>query len=200
MHAPKDERDRQRLRERERLLREEERRRREEEHRRREDIERQREVERRQRDEAVRLEREREKLRRERERIEQEKAELLRLERERQKLEREKLERERLELKRQQMRLEESRRAPPPPTIKRTSSDRRDLYAEPERKRMTTEIGRRHSPERVPERRSDIMDRVSDRRMETSPATRYDTSRFVFNKSFFFIFKLRDIFLEIFNF
>lgn len=173
----RDERDRQRLRERERLLREEERRRREEEHRRREDIERQREVERRQRDEAVRLEREREKLRRERERIEQEKAELLRLERERQKLEREKLERERLELKRQQMRLEESRRAPPPPTIKRTSSDRRDLYAEPERKRMTTEIGRRHSPERVPERRSDIMDRVSDRRMETSPATRYDTSR-----------------------
>ncbi|XP_051173278.1 SAFB-like transcription modulator isoform X2 [Leptopilina boulardi] len=170
----REERDRQRLRERERLLREEER-------RRREDMERQREVERRQRDEAVRLDREREKLRRERERIEQEKAELLRLERERQKLEREKLERERLELKRQQMRLEESRRAPPPPTIKRTSSDRRDprdLYAEPERKRMTTELGRRHSPERgVPERRSDIMDRVSDRRMETSPSTRYDTSR-----------------------
>ena len=163
------------MRERERLLREEER-------RRREDMERQREVERRQREEAARLEREREKLRRERERIEQEKAELLRLERERQKLEREKLERERLELKRQQMRLEESRRVPPPPSIKRTSSDRRDprdLYVEPDRKRLTTEHGRRHSQERVPDRRTDILDRVSDRRIETSPASRYEANRFV---------------------
>ncbi|KAK0097999.1 hypothetical protein PV326_011894 [Microctonus aethiopoides] len=168
----REERERQRLRERERVLREEER-------RRREDMERQREIERRQREEAARLEREREKLRRERERIEQEKAELLRLERERQKLEREKLERERLELKRQQMRLEESRRAPPPPAIKRTSSDRRDIrdmYGEPDRKRITTEHSRRHSPERT-ERRPEIMDRVSDRRMDSSPSSRYESTR-----------------------
>ncbi|XP_053979189.1 SAFB-like transcription modulator isoform X2 [Hylaeus anthracinus] len=169
----REERERQRLRERERMLREEER-------RRREDMERQREIERRQREEAARLEREREKLRRERERIEQEKAELLRLERERQKLEREKLERERLELKRQQMRLEESRRAPPPPSIKRSSSDRRDprdLYVEPDRKRMTTEHSRRHTPERVSDRRGEILDRVSDRRLDASPPTRYESSR-----------------------
>ncbi|XP_015178504.1 PREDICTED: SAFB-like transcription modulator isoform X2 [Polistes dominula] len=169
----REERERQRLRERDRLLREEER-------RRREDMERQREIERRQREEAARLDREREKLRRERERIEQEKAELLRLERERQKLEREKLERERLELKRQQMRLEESRRAPPPPSIKRTSSDRRDprdMYVDPERKRMATEHGRRHSPDRVSDRRTEIMDRVSDRRLDPSPPTRYESSR-----------------------
>ncbi|XP_074105343.1 uncharacterized protein LOC141531420 isoform X2 [Cotesia typhae] len=170
----REERERQRLRERERLVREEERRRREE-------MDRQREIERRQREEAARLEREREKLRRERERIEQEKAELLRLERERQKLEREKLERERLELKRQQMRLEESsRRVPPPPTIKRSSTDRRDirdLYVEPDRKRLATEHSRRHSPDRVPDRRTEIMERVSERRMETSPPGRYESSR-----------------------
>ncbi|CAD6226494.1 GSCOCG00005853001-RA-CDS [Cotesia congregata] len=167
-----EERERQRLRERERLVREEERRRREE-------MDRQREIERRQREEAARLEREREKLRRERERIEQEKAELLRLERERQKLEREKLERERLELKRQQMRLEESRRVPPPPTIKRSSTDRRDirdLYVEPDRKRLATEHSRRHSPDRVPDRRTEIMERVSERRMDTSPPGRYESS------------------------
>ncbi|XP_015110614.1 SAFB-like transcription modulator isoform X2 [Diachasma alloeum] len=169
----REERERQRLRDRERLLREEER-------RRREDMERQREIERRQREEAARLEREREKLRREREKIEQEKAELLRLERERQKQEREKLERERLELKRQQMRLEESRRVPPPPAIKRSSSDRRDIremYAEPERKRLTTEHSRRHSPERVSDRRTEILDRVSDRRIDGSPSGRYDSTR-----------------------
>ncbi|XP_046475260.1 SAFB-like transcription modulator isoform X2 [Neodiprion pinetum] len=169
----REERERQRLRERERILREEER-------RRREDMERQREIERRQREEAARLEREREKLRRERERIEQEKAELLRLERERQKLEREKLERERLELKRQQMRLEESRRPPPPPSIKRTSSDRRDprdLYPEPERKRITTEHSRRHSPQRVSDRRTEILERVSDRRLDPSPPSRYESNR-----------------------
>ncbi|XP_046589913.1 SAFB-like transcription modulator isoform X3 [Neodiprion lecontei] len=168
----REERERQRLRERERILREEER-------RRREDMERQREIERRQREEAARLEREREKLRRERERIEQEKAELLRLERERQKLEREKLERERLELKRQQMRLEESRRPPPPPSIKRTSSDRRDprdLYPEPERKRITTEHSRRHSPQRVSDRRTEILERVSDRRLDPSPPSRYESN------------------------
>ncbi|XP_029166036.1 SAFB-like transcription modulator isoform X2 [Nylanderia fulva] len=169
----REERERQRLRDRERILREEER-------RRREDMERQREIERRQREEAARLEREREKLRRERERIEQEKAELLRLERERQKLEREKLERERLELKRQQMRLEESRRAPPPPSLKRSSTDRRDprdLYVEPDRKRMSTEHSRRHSPDRVVDRRNEMLDRVSDRRMDPSPPSRYESSR-----------------------
>ncbi|XP_076239161.1 uncharacterized protein LOC143182194 isoform X2 [Calliopsis andreniformis] len=169
----REERERQRLRERERMLREEER-------RRREDMERQREIERRQREEAARLEREREKLRREREKIEQEKAELLRLERERQKLEREKLERERLELKRQQMRLEESRRAPPPPSIKRSSSDRRDprdMYVEPDRKRMTTDHSRRHTPDRVSDRRGEMLDRVSDRRLDASPPSRYESSR-----------------------
>ncbi|XP_076296318.1 uncharacterized protein LOC143216795 isoform X1 [Lasioglossum baleicum] len=169
----REERERQRLREKERMLREEER-------RRREDMERQREIERRHREEAARLEREREKLRRERERIEQEKAELLRLERERQKLEREKLERERLELKRQQMRLEESRRAPPPPSIKRSSSDRRDprdMYVEPDRKRIATEHGRRHTPDRVSDRRSEILDRVSDRRLDSSPPARYESTR-----------------------
>ncbi|XP_012250803.2 SAFB-like transcription modulator isoform X2 [Athalia rosae] len=169
----RDERERQRLREKERMFREEAR-------RRREDMERQREIERRQREEAARLEREREKLRRERERIEQEKAELLRLERERQKVEREKLERERLELKRQQMRLEESRRPPPPPSIKRTSSDRRDprdLYPEPERKRIASEHSRRHSPERVSDRRADILERVSDRRLDPSPTSRYESNR-----------------------
>ncbi|KAL0102964.1 hypothetical protein PUN28_018340 [Cardiocondyla obscurior] len=168
-----EERERQRLRERERMLREEER-------RRREDMERQREIERRHREEAARLEREREKLRRERERIEQEKAELLRLERERQKVEREKLERERMELKRQQMRLEESRRVPPPPSIKRTSSDRRDprdLYVESDRKRIATEHSRRHSPDRIVDRRNEMLERVSDRRLDPSPPSRYESSR-----------------------
>lgn len=169
------------MRERERVFREEER-------RRREDMEREymkREIDRRHRDEAARLEREREKLRREKEwieqkRLEQKRAELLHLERERQKIEREKLEREKLELKRQQLRLEESRRAPPPPSIKRSSSDRRDprdLYVEPERKRLAADDTRRHSPDRVPGRRAEILDRVSDRRMETSPLPRYESSR-----------------------
>lgn len=83
-----DERERQRLREKERQLREEDRRR--------------REIRRRQREEEQRLVREREKLALERRRIEEQKAELLRIERERQKLERDKIELERLELKRQQ--------------------------------------------------------------------------------------------------
>jgi len=150
---------------------------REEERRRREDMERQREIERRHREEAARLEREREKLRRERERIEQEKAELLRLERERQKLEREKLERERLELKRQQMRLEESRRVPPPPSIKRSRRDPRDLYVESDRKRIATEHSRRHSPDRIVDRRNEMLERVSDRRLDPSPPSRYESSR-----------------------
>lgn len=93
----REERDRQRMREREREGREAERRRREE-------AARQREQERKQREEAMRLDKERERLRIERERLEREKAELLRLERERQRLEREKIELEREELRRQQAR------------------------------------------------------------------------------------------------
>lgn len=85
----REERERQRLRERERQVREEERRR--------------REARQRQREEEERLVRERERLKKERLRLEREKADLLRLERERQKLEREKIELERLELKRQQL-------------------------------------------------------------------------------------------------
>ena len=88
----REERERQRLRERERKIREEERRR--------------QESRRRQRDEEERLVRERERLKKERLRLEREKADLLRLERERQKLEREKIELERLELKRQQLKYE----------------------------------------------------------------------------------------------
>lgn len=158
-----EERERQRNREKERQAREEKR-------RQFEDMKRKREIER----EAARLEREREKLRMERERIEQEKAELLRLERERQKLEREKLERERQELKRQQQRLEENRRAPPPSaSLKRSTSDRReprDIYSEPERKRLATDRPR-HSPGDRPERgRPEVMERV-ERRIENS---RYD--------------------------
>lgn len=84
----REERERQRLRDKDRELREEERRR--------------REIRRRQREEEERLIREREKLALERRRIEEAKAELLRIERERQKLERDKIELERLELKRQQ--------------------------------------------------------------------------------------------------
>lgn len=85
----REEKERQRLRDRERALREEERRR--------------IEIRRRQREEEQRLIREREKLAIEREKIEKEKAELLRMERERQKLEREKIELEKMELKRQQI-------------------------------------------------------------------------------------------------
>lgn len=85
----REERDRQRLRDKERALREEE--------RRRDDIRR------RQREEEQRLQRERERLQIERQRLEREKIELLRIERERQKIERQKIELERLELKRQQM-------------------------------------------------------------------------------------------------
>ncbi|XP_063929209.1 SAFB-like transcription modulator isoform X3 [Zophobas morio] len=103
----KEERERQRMRDRERALREDSRRRHEEAMRMRE----MREISRRQRNEAERLEREREKLRLERDRIEREKSELIKLERERQRLEREKLEMEKMELQRSRMRLEEDRRA-----------------------------------------------------------------------------------------
>ncbi|XP_055377869.1 SAFB-like transcription modulator [Condylostylus longicornis] len=119
----REERERQRLREKERELREEERRR--------------REIRRRQREEEDRLVREREKLALERERLEREKAELLRLERERQKLEREKIELERLELKRQQMKImEQNSRIEDKRPVKRTSDDR---YGEIDRKRSTND-------------------------------------------------------------
>ncbi|KAF2885770.1 hypothetical protein ILUMI_20405 [Ignelater luminosus] len=130
----KEERERQRLRERERIIREENRRRREE-------AARQREVERMQRSEAARLDREREKLRLEREKLEREKAEIIRLERERQKLEREKLELEKLELQRAKMRLqEEDRRA-----VKRSAPYRREGSYE-DRKRMAGERRYEESP------------------------------------------------------
>ncbi|KAK4871744.1 hypothetical protein RN001_015868 [Aquatica leii] len=131
----KEERERQRLRERERILREESRRRREE-------AARQRDIERMQRSEAVRLEREREKLRVEREKLERDKAEIIRLERERQRVEREKLELEKLELQRVKMRLQEEDRR----TLKRPSSYRRE-EAYDDRKRMTTERRYEESPQ-----------------------------------------------------
>lgn len=142
----REERERQRLREKERQLREEERRR--------------REIRQRQREEEQLLRREREKLAIERARIEKEKAELLRIERERQKLEREKIELERLELKRQQRKIEEAKRnlkrpattadhyeddrkrsagsdrrfeAPPPPSI---STSGRGVYSAVDKKRL----------------------------------------------------------------
>uniref|UniRef100_A0A1B6I6Q1 RRM domain-containing protein n=2 Tax=Homalodisca liturata TaxID=320908 RepID=A0A1B6I6Q1_9HEMI len=131
----KEERERQRLREKERLLREEERRRETERMR-------QREIDRKQREESERLDRERKKLKMERERLLREKDDLLklkserqRLERERQKLERERLEKEKEELerlKRQNLRLEEEARR------KRSLSSSRDREYE-SRKRPATE-------------------------------------------------------------
>ncbi|XP_037944989.1 SAFB-like transcription modulator [Teleopsis dalmanni] len=126
----REERERQRLRQKERELREEERRR--------------REIRDRQRQEEIRLAEERRKLAQERERLEREKAELMRLERERQKLEREKIELERLELKRQQMKMLQAREEPIKRHSKHTSDDR---YAEvSERKRTTTNEGRMEAP------------------------------------------------------
>lgn len=78
------------------------------------------------------------------------------------------------------MRLEESRRVPPPPSIKRSSSDRRDprdLYVESDRKRIATEHSRRHSPDRIVDRRNEMLERVSERRLDSSPPTRYESSR-----------------------
>lgn len=117
----REERERQRIREKERLLREEIRRRHEE-------ASRQRDVEKRQRIEAHRLEREKEKLRMEREKIEREKAELVRMERERQRLEREKIALEKLELERTLIRLDEERRA-----AKRPATYRRDDFEDRKR-------------------------------------------------------------------
>ncbi|XP_058447467.1 SAFB-like transcription modulator isoform X2 [Malaya genurostris] len=121
----REERDRQRLREKERQLREEERRR--------------REMRARQREEEAMLRREREKLAIERARIEKEKADLLRIERERQKLEREKIELERLELKRQQRKIEEAKR-----NLKRPSTDH--AHFDDDRKRTTTSDRRFEAP------------------------------------------------------
>ncbi|XP_057375910.1 scaffold attachment factor B2-like isoform X2 [Daphnia carinata] len=133
----REEREKQRLRERERLERESERRRREE-------MARIREFDRKQREEAMRLEKERERLRIERERLEREKAEILRLEREQQRLEREKIEAEREELKRRQARslakIEEVRRA-----TKRTAPNDRDGYFV-DRKRLSVEGSMRFDP------------------------------------------------------
>ncbi|KAK5641950.1 hypothetical protein RI129_010497 [Pyrocoelia pectoralis] len=130
----KEERERQRIRERERMLREESRRRREE-------AARQRDIDRLQRSEAARLEREREKLRFEREKLEREKAEIIRLERERQKVEREKLELEKLQLQRVKMRLQEEELRP----VKRPAPFRREGSYE-DRKRASTTSKRYDEP------------------------------------------------------
>lgn len=130
----KEERERQRIRERERMLREESRRRREE-------AARQRDIDRLQRSEAARLEREREKLRFEREKLEREKAEIIRLERERQKVEREKLELEKLQLQRVKMRLQEEELRP----VKRPAPFRREGSYE-DRKRANTTSKRYDEP------------------------------------------------------
>lgn len=163
----KEEREKQRMREQERILREESRRRRQE-------AIRQSEIERRQRSEAQRLEREREKLRIEREKLEREKAELIRMERERQKLEREKLEMEKLEIQRAKMRLqEEDRRA-----IKRSAPFRRDEPYE-DRKRSVSD---KHYDEAPPPPRFD-------------PPSRYLTIFFIkFVEFFIFCFQFLKVF------
>ncbi|KAK4296219.1 hypothetical protein Pmani_031271 [Petrolisthes manimaculis] len=150
-----EERERQRMRVKERMMREEERRRKEVEIR----------TERRQREEAERLQREREKLRMEREKIERQKQELLRLEREHQRLEREKLEREREELRRQQMRAvsvrryEETRRSLKRPSDER---DRRDFFDD--RKRPALEGRSRFDSSPVPQRSARGMNEPVQRR------------------------------------
>lgn len=141
-----EERDRERMRTRERLMREEER-------RSRVDDARQRIVERRQREEAERLQRERQQLRAERERIERQKQELLRLERENQRLEREKLEREREELRRQQMKLARTDsgllgkgssrydEVRPARSLKRSADDRNDHFDDRKRVNLGSSRG-----------------------------------------------------------
>ncbi|KAL3875940.1 hypothetical protein ACJMK2_033842 [Sinanodonta woodiana] len=102
----KEERERERLRQRERLLREEERKTKMEAIR---EHNRQREVQRKQRAEAIRLAKERDRLRREREQLEKERLEAQRLERLRlEQLERERIEREQEEKRRlEKLRLQE---------------------------------------------------------------------------------------------
>ncbi|XP_075222209.1 uncharacterized protein LOC142324939 isoform X4 [Lycorma delicatula] len=168
----KEERERQRLRERERELREEERRRREER-------ERQRQIDRKQREEARRLEREREKLRREREKIERERAELLQLEKERQRLERERLEREKEELKQQQLRLEEERRSTKRP-LSAVESMEPDRYEQSSRKRPVPPDHRRYdsaSSNRIVKSDIDDMMRSSTGTLSTRRTARYDDER-----------------------
>ncbi|KAL7632671.1 UNVERIFIED_CONTAM: hypothetical protein RMT77_016996 [Armadillidium vulgare] len=160
-----EERERQRLRTRERLMREEERMRRDEEiHL--------RTLERRQKEEAERLHREREKLRIEREKVERQKQELLRLEREQQRLEREKLERERDELRKQQMKYEEVRRGVkrPAPSSER---DRRDYFDD--RKRGPDRVPPSRVPDRIAERGAP--DRVHDRGMHRGADIRGGSDR-----------------------
>ncbi|KAF5289570.1 hypothetical protein FQA39_LY15017 [Lamprigera yunnana] len=111
----KEERERQKYREQERIIREDSRRRREE-------AARQRDIEQMQRSEAARLNREREKLRVEREQLERDKAEVIRLERERQRMERERLELEKLEIQRVKQSLQEQDRR----SLKRPSSYKRE--------------------------------------------------------------------------
>ncbi|KAK6639257.1 hypothetical protein RUM43_007528 [Polyplax serrata] len=150
-----EERERQRLREKERRLREEAK------HRREEAL-RQRDIDRRQKSEAARIEREKEKLRLEREKIEREKSELLRMERERQRLERERIEREKEELRMQQKRLEAARRS----SKKRPSDDRRDF---PD-KRTAIDLGHFDAP--PPPRFTE-----EDRRRERSRRDDFDSDR-----------------------
>lgn len=188
----REERERQRLREKERQLREEDRRR--------------RELRQRQREEEQLLRREREKLAIERARIEKEKGELLRIERERQKLEREKIELERLELKRQQRKIEEAKRnlkrpaptdhfdddrkrsagadrrfeAPPPPSISTSgrgsyaSSDKKRLDARDDYKSRAVDDYRRDNYKR---NGGGVMDRDMDRPSMPSMDSRYPDNR-----------------------
>ncbi|XP_057660235.1 SAFB-like transcription modulator isoform X1 [Diorhabda carinulata] len=157
----REERERQRLREKERQLREELRRRQEE-------ASRQREIERRQHMEARRLEREKEKLRMEREKIEREKVELVRMERERQRLEREKLAIEKLELERTLIRLDEERRA-----VKRPAPYRRDDFDDRKRSASDRHYNEAPPPPSIKQRDS------SPKKFVNSPKGRppYDTKR-----------------------
>ncbi|RXG60508.1 hypothetical protein Avbf_12849 [Armadillidium vulgare] len=160
-----EEREKQRLRTREKLKIEEERMRRDEEIR-------LRNLEQRQKEEAERLHREREKLRIEREKIERQKQELLRLEREQQRLERERLERERDELRKQQMKYEEVRRGVkrPAPSSER---DRRDYFDD--RKRGPDRVPPSRVPDRIAERGAP--DRVHDRGMHRGADMRGGNNR-----------------------
>ncbi|KAL5289673.1 SLTM family protein [Megaselia abdita] len=154
----REERERQRLRDRERALREEERRR--------------IEIRRRQREEEQRLIREREKLAKEREKIEKEKAELLRMERERQKLEREKIELEKMELKRQQMKMINNTRIDESKRLKRMS-DERYASASIDRKRRVERSDRRiEAP--PPPRFNTSVDSSFDKKRESVSTKRND--------------------------
>lgn len=168
----KEERDRQRLRERERQLREEERRRETERQR-------QREVGRKQREEFARLDREREKLKLEREKLDRERVELLRLKRERQRLERERqrIEREKLEwereelekLKRENLKLEEERR-------KRSLSGSRDREYEDRKRPATERRVEQHSRARYSDSRPEFKKESVAHKTDTN-SRRYEDGR-----------------------